>query len=258
MENKEFYIENDGRKIHCKLEFPKTLKTPEDKCPLMIWVPGFTGHIEEPHMVGIAAHVVSLGYAVMRVELYGHGKSDGEFQNHTILKWIDQMLTVVDYAAALPFVSDLYLAGHSQAGLMTIILGAMEQDRVKAILPLAPAIVIRDAAMEGNMFGAAFDPKNIPQKVDMGEGRILLGNYFRVAQLLPVEECIRRFDKPVLIVHGDEDDAVPVEYAYEVAKLYQNCTLKIIKGDNHCYDNHLDEACEAVGEFLKKVQNTAL
>ncbi len=256
MNNKEFYIENDGRKIHCKLEYPETLKTSEDKCPLMIWVPGFTGHIEEAHMVGIARHVVSLGYAVMRVELYGHGKSDGEFQNHTILKWIDQMLTVVDYAAELPFVSDLYLAGHSQAGLLTIILGAMEQDRVKAILPLAPAIVIRDAANEGIMFGAKFNPKNIPGKIDMGDGRMLLSNYFRVAQLLPVEECIRRFDKPVLIVHGDEDDAVPVEYAYEAAKLYQNCTLKIIKGDNHCYDNHLDEACKAVAEFLEKVQKS--
>ena len=75
----------------------------------MIWVPGFTGHIEETHMVGIAAHVVSLGYAVMRVELYGHGKSDGEFQNHTILKWIDQMLTVVDYAAEYPTGSPILL-----------------------------------------------------------------------------------------------------------------------------------------------------
>lgn len=256
MENKEFYIENDGRKIHCKLEYPEILITSEDKCPLMIWVPGFTGHIEEAHMIGIANYVVSLGFAVMRVELYGHGKSDGKFCNHTILKWIDQMLTVVDYAVNLPLVSDLYLAGHSQAGLMTIILGAMEQDRVKAILPMAPAIVIRDAANVGNMFGNEFNPKRIPDTVDMGEGKLLRGNYFRVAQLLPVEECIRRFEKPVLIVHGDADDAVPVKYAYDAAKLYRNCTLKIIKGDNHCYDNHLDEACKAVGEFIEKVQKS--
>jgi len=254
MENKEFFIQNDGRQIHCKLEYPESIKTEEDKCPLMIWVPGFTGHIEESHMVGIAKHVVGLGYAVMRVELYGHGKSDGDFSNHTILKWIDQMLTVVDYAVKLPFVTDLYLAGHSQAGLLTIILGAMEQDRVKAILPLAPAIVIRDAANEGNMFAAEFDPKKIPDVVDMGDGRTLLSNYFRVAQLLPVEECIRRFEKPVLIIHGDADEAVPVEYAYEAAKQYKNCTLKILNGDTHCYDYHLDEACEAIREFFENLQ----
>lgn len=256
MENKEFYIENDGRQIHCKLEYPETMKSETDNCPLMIWVPGFTGHIEEAHMVGIAKHVVSLGFAVMRVELYGHGKSDGDFCNHTILKWIDQMLTVVDYAVKLPFVTDLYLAGHSQAGLMTIILGALEQDRVKAILPLAPAIVIRDAANEGKMFATEFNPKEIPDVVDMGDGRMLFSNYFRVAQLLPVEECIRRFEKPVLIVHGDADDAVPVEYAYEAARQYKNCTLRIIEGDDHCYGRHLDEVCAEVEAFLRIVQET--
>lgn len=254
MENKEFYLENDGRRIHCKLDYPAGIQTEKDKCPLMIWVPGFTGHIEEPHMVGIAGHVVSLGFAVLRVELYGHGKSDGEFRNHTILKWIDQMLTVVDYAAKLPFVTDLYLAGHSQAGLMTILVGAMEKDRLKAILPLAPAIVIRDAANAGIMFEAEFDPKQIPEEVDMQNGRILGGNYFRVAQMLPVEDAIRRFDKPVLIVHGDADEAVPVKYAYDAASLYSDCTLRIIKGDNHCYDNHLDEVNAVIQEFLESLQ----
>lgn len=253
VENKEFFIENEGRKIHCKLEFPLTMKREEDKCPLMIWVPGFTGHIEEPHMVGIAAHVVSLGYAVLRVELYGHGKSEGEFKNHTIIKWIDQMLAVMDYAVKLPFVTDLYLAGHSQAGLMTILVGAMEQDRVKAILPMSPAIVIKDAGNAGEIFGRRFDSYNIPEKIDLWDGRELGGNYFRVSKFLPIEECIRSFEKPVLLVHGDEDEAVPVKYAYEAAKLYKNCTLRIIEGDDHCYGRHLDKACAAVEEFLKTV-----
>jgi len=71
---------------------------------------------------------------------------------------------------------------------------------------------------------------------------------------LPVEECIRRFEKPVLIIHGDADEAVPVEYAYEAAKQYKNCTLKILNGDTHCYDYHLDEACEAIREFFENLQ----
>ena len=253
MENKEFYLEQDGCKIHCKLDYPEAMGSLEDKCPLLVLEHGFTGHMEERHIVGIAEYVRSLGFAVLRVELYGHGKSDGEFKNHTIFKWVNQMLAVIDYAAGLSFVTDIYLAGHSQGGLTTMIVGAMERDRLKAIMPLAPAIVILDGARKGNMLGAEFDPKDIPDEIVFEDGKVLSGNYFRVAQMLPVEESIERFEKPVLIVHGDADEAVPVKYAYDIAPKYKNCTLKIIKGDTHCYDHHLDEVYEAIGEFLKKL-----
>ena len=254
MENIEFYLENDGCRIHCKLDYPASMQSAEDKCPLLVLEHGFTGHMEERHIVGVAEHVRNLGFAVLRVELYGHGKSDGEFKNHTILKWIDQMQAVIKYAASLTFVTDLYLAGHSQGGLTTMIVGAMERDRLKAIMPLAPAIVIPDGANAGNMLGAEFDPNNIPDEVVFEDGKILSGDYFRAAQMLPVEESIRKYDKPVLIVHGDADEAVPVKYAYYAAELYKNCTLKIIKGDTHCYDNHLEEVYDAISEFIEKLQ----
>lgn len=251
MENKEFYLKHDGCRIHCKLDYPADF---EDSCSLLILEHGLTGHMEERHIISIAEVAGSIGFAVLRVELYGHGKSDGAFRDHTILKWVDQMLTVVDYAASLPFVTNLYLAGHSQGGLTTMLVGAMERDRLKAILPLAPAIVIWDASRRGNMLGVAFDPEHIPEEFSMGNGRTLSGNYLRAAQMLPVEEAIRRFDKPVLIVHGDADESVPVQYAYDAARQYKNCTLKIIPGDTHCYDRHLDQVNEAVREFLEAME----
>lgn len=252
MESKEFYLGPEGRRIHCKLGFPADMAERE-RCPLLILEHGLTGHMEERHILAVAETARAIGFAVLRVELYGHGKSDGAFCDHTVLKWVDQMLDVVDYAAKLPFVTDLYLAGHSQGGLTTMLVGAMERDRLKAILPLAPAIVIWDAARKGSMLGAQFDPDHIPNEVAIGK-RTLKGNYFRVAQMLPVEDTIRRFDKPVLIVHGDADESVPVQYAYDAAKQYQNCTLKIIPGDTHCYDRHLDQVCEAVREFLEEME----
>lgn len=252
MENKEFYLGNEGHRVHCKLDFPANVGV-DDRCPLLILEHGLTGHMEERHILAVAETARSIGFVVLRVELYGHGKSDGAFCDHTVLKWVDQMLDVVDYASGLPFVTDLYLAGHSQGGLTTMLVGGMERDRLKAILPLAPAIVIWDAARKGNMLGIRFDPDHIPDVLHMGK-RTLKGNYFRVAQTLPVEDSIRRFDKPVLIVHGDADESVPVQYAYDAAKQYPNCTLKIIPGDTHCYDHHLDQVCEAVREFLEEME----
>ena len=251
MESREFYIDHDKIRLHAKLDLPDGAK---EKVPLLIIEHGFTGHMEERHLIGLAKAANDIGFAALRIELYGHGQSDGEFRDHTVLKWVEEMLTVVDYAASLQFVSDIYLAGHSQGGLTAILTAAAERDRIKALIPLAPAIIIRDAALEGITFGVGFDPYHIPDEIVMDEVHTLSGNYFRTAQLLPVEEAIRRYDKPVLIVHSDTDETVPASYARWAAGIYKDCTLKIIEGDTHCYDHKLDEVLEAVTAFLKKIE----
>ena len=72
-----------------------------------------------------------------------------------------------------------------------------------------------------------------------------------MAQTIHPEDEIERYTGPVLIVHGDADEAVPVEYAYKAAELYKNAKLVIIPGDTHCYDHHLEMVTEAVKEFMK-------
>ncbi len=248
MENREFFINHDGIRLHAKLEFPEVTT---DQFPLMIIVHGFTGHMEENHIIAAANVATELGMAALRVEMYGHGKSDGRFEDHNLLKWLDELLAVVDYASALPFVTDLYLCGHSQGGLATILVGAMKRDILKAIIPLAPAIVIRDGARAGSMLGCSFNPEDIPAQVEFPDGKVLGGNYLRVAQLLPVEEAIRKFKKPVLLVHADTDESVPVFYSKKAASLYENATLRIITDDDHCFNNKLDEMVAAMKDFLK-------
>ncbi len=253
MENKEFYIDHDGIAIHAKLDFPEGMKE-GDKCPLIIVEHGFTGHMEETHITGVARACNKIGFASLRVELYGHGMSGGTFRKHTVFKWISEMLTVIDYAASLEFVTNLYLTGHSQGGLTTILVGGMNPDRLKAIIPLSPAINIKMDSSKGAMLGSDFDPGHIPNTVEFPDGKLLDNQYFRVAPFLPVEETIKNYHNPVLIVHGDEDEAVPFACAEWLVKQYDNARLKVIPGDTHCYDHHLDMVEEAVVEFLKECE----
>lgn len=247
MKASEFYINDDGIRLHAKLDFPKEEK---EKYPLVIIIHGFTGHMEERHLVETAKAINEVGYATLRAEMYGHGKSDGKFCDHTLFKWINNALAVIDYAKSLDFVSDLYLCGHSQGGLLTMLVGAMERDLFKAIIPMSPAISIPEGARSGALLGGPFDPEKIPDELSMGD-RSLKGNYIRVAQTIDVEKAIDRYDGPVLIIHGDEDEAIPVSYAYDAAKRYKNAKLVIIPGDTHCYDHHLEMVTEALKDFLK-------
>ncbi len=248
MENKEFTIMDDGIRLFSKLDFPKDAG---EKCPLAIMFHGFTGDMEEPHFLAMQRAFLANGIATLRVELYGHGRSDGEFEEHTLYKWIGNAFAVVDYAEQLPFVTDLYLTGHSQGGLLTILTAGMMPDHFKAVLPISPALSIPGDARRGNILGMAFDPKHIPEVLEREDGIRLKGNYARVSQCLHPEDQIRAYEGPVLIVHADTDKTVPVEVSLEAAQLYKNCQLVIVKNDTHCFDFHMEEMENAIRSFLK-------
>ena len=242
----EFFITEDGIRYHAKLDRPEGV----EKCPLAIVFHGFTGHMEERHIVAVSEAIRSLGIAALRVEMYGHGQSDGEFRNHTLYKWVTGGLAVIDYALGLDFVTDLYITGHSQGGLLVMLLAGMRPKQIKALIPLSPAWMIPEKARAGEVLGMTFDPLDIPEEIH-NEERTLSGNYIRVAQTIHPEDEIDRYPGPVLIIHGDEDEAVPVEYAYKAAERYKNAKLVIVPGDTHCYDHHLEQVTEAVKGFLQ-------
>lgn len=247
---KEFFIEKDGFKIHAKLMLPEP--APE-QMPLVLVVPGLTASIEQPHMVEAAEAVVEAGYAALRVELYGHGLSDGEFVNHNILEWISEMVYVIDYARSLPFVTKVFILAHSQGGFTAMFAGAAKQDQIEAMLLLAPATNIRDLAQDGTFGDADLDPKQLPDTFFWGK-KEFSGNYLRLAQFLPTEAARAAFEKPVLLIHGTEDELVPYRYAVENAAGYKNCTFVTIEDDHHSFDIHRDQMRQAIKDFLADLQ----
>ena len=251
---REFYILDDGIRLHAKLDMPEGVSEETGKCPLCIVIHGLTGHMEEPHIIGAAKAMNEEGIATLRVEMYGHGQSEGVFENHTLYKWLSNAMAVTDYAKKLPFVTDLYVMGHSQGGLTTMLLAGLKPDDFKAIIPLSPAIVILNGARKGAFLGLSFDPDHVPDRVDLGGQRFLDGNYIRVAQTIDLDRAIRKYHGPVLLVHGTVDEACPIEDSIDAAKKYDKARLVKIEGDTHCYPNHLDEVLDAIHAFVREVK----
>lgn len=248
MIKEEFYIEDDGIKLHAKLDRPEDEKI----MPLCILIHGFTGHMEEDHIVAAAKAMNEAGLAVLRVEMYGHGKSGGSFEKHTLYKWVSNALAVVEYAKGLDFVSDLYLCGHSQGGLLTMLVGGMCADDFAGILPMSPAWMIPEYARQGELLGVEFDPEHIPESLASEDWDMvkLRGDYIRVAQTIHVEDEIARYHGPVVIIHGEDDETVPFSYAKKAVELYQNAKLIPIPKADHCFDGCIDELAEAVKDYF--------
>ena len=243
------YIMDDGIRLNAALEMPEERA---DKLPLVIIIHGFTGHMEEEHLLAVAGALRSLGCATLRVDMYGHGHSDGKFRDHTLYKWLTNALTVIDYAWGLDFVSDLYLCGHSQGGLTVMLAGALKHDVIKGVIPLSPAAMIPALARAGKLLGTDFDPDQIPEELTVWGDFRLGGNYVRVAQTIHVEEAVDRYDGPVLIVQGDRDGPDLQQSAYDAAARYRNCRLKVIPGADHCYTQHRELLAAAVKDWMQE------
>mgnify|MGYP002625925907 CR=1 FL=1 len=243
-------IYEDELKLDAELCLPKDYEE-GSRIPICLIIHGFTGNKDERHLIAVSDAMNEMGIATLRADMYGHGCSDGSFRRHTLFKWIENALTLIDHIKKDPRFGDLYLCGHSQGGLTAALAAKMEEEKLKALILLSPAFVIPEDARNGNLLGVRFDTKDLPADCKAKEGWILGENYIRVARMIHVEESIRGFEKPVLVVHGDEDRSIPIEPVKKMAEEYTDCCFATIPGESHCYDHHLDQVVVNVKSFLK-------
>ena len=58
---------------------------------------------------------------------------------------------------------------------------------------------------------------------------------------------------PTLLIHGDKDNLIPVEYSREVVRRIPNAELVIVKGGGHeCLVSHQREVAPMLNSFLAK------
>ncbi|MBQ9008510.1 MAG: alpha/beta fold hydrolase [Clostridia bacterium] len=242
-------IYDDGIKLSAVLEVPEG----HDGHRLVILLHGFTSAKDRPHNVRAANAMREAGFATLRFDLYGHGESGGEFRNHTLFKWISNTMAVIRWALEHGY-DDLYLSGHSQGGLVAALVAGMEADRIHGLILRAPAFTIPQGARDGTMIGGSFDPDHIPDEVDVIKGLKLSGDYLRVAQTIHPEDAVRRYRGPVLILHGEDDDTIPLEDSVKFSADYACCDLVMIPGETHHFYHRPDQMEKIIREWLDDLQ----
>ena len=100
------------------------------------------------------------------------------------------------------------------------------------------------------MLGRSLNPHHVPDEIPLYGGLVLSGNYVRMAQTVHVEDAIDRFPGPVLILHGDEDDMVPLQDSVDAAKRYRDARLEVMRGETHHFDRHPEIMKDLIRSWL--------
>lgn len=249
--DKNVKIQGDHSDLDAVIQLPEGFDEASDKAPMVILCHGFTGNKGGKLFDNVADSLLAKGFAILRFDFNGHGKSGGRFQDMTVPNEIEDAKKVIEYAQTLPYVKKLILCGHSQGGVVSAMTAAqLGKKQISAVVLLAPAAVLRDDALRGNTFGSVYDPKNPPETIPIYRGLLLGGNYIRTASTLPIYETAQSYKGQELVVHGDADRIVPYTYGQRFHYLNPKSEFVLLDGTDHSFVGREPEVAHQVAEFL--------
>ena len=246
-QSQDISIDGEHGKLSAVLQTPDGQKN----YPLVIICHGFTANKEHLLLTNLSDELEARGIASIRFDFNGHGKSDGDFQDMTVLNEIEDAKKVYDYASKLSLVTSISIAGHSQGGVVaSMVAGELGAKKIKAVVLMAPAAVLRDDSIRGNLFGTKYDSLNPPEYVEIFGGHKVGRNYILTAQTLPIYETAEKFTGPALMIHGTGDVIVPYTYSLSYKKNYKNSKVELLDGVNHSFVGEEKRTAKIAADFF--------
>jgi pimeloyl-ACP methyl ester carboxylesterase len=204
--------------------------------PTVVWLGGFHSDMTGTKAEVLAEQAKATGGAYVRFDYFGHGESEGAFENGTISRWREDTLAVIDELTQGPLV----LVGSSMGGWLASLAAIARPDRVKALVLIAPAPDFTETLMKPKLpakaLAAIAEHGSWTRPSDYDEDgypitRALLEDGARWS-ILPGPVPI---DIPVRVLQGGADPDVPWTHALELANALtsEHVVFTLIKDGDH-------------------------
>ncbi|UCD72892.1 MAG: alpha/beta fold hydrolase [Candidatus Bathyarchaeota archaeon] len=243
---KPVIFENQGERLVGILHVPDKLKR-GGKAPGVVMLHGLTGNKIENHRLFVLAarDLCDLGFVVLRFDFRGSGDSDGDFEDMTIPGEIS------DAEKALTFLMEQRWVNRKAVGILGLSMGgrvaavlSSRDHRVKfVILCSANFDQLLPRLLSG--IGGYIPLKGMEEVLNSGEavkikdGWYLKNSFFKTLDETVPLDVIDKIKVPILIVHGEMDQVIPLDEAvrgFEIVKnLNKKNELYVIEGGGHVF-----------------------
>lgn len=225
-----------GHLLDNQLSWPKN---PQYPVLLVILCHGFLAHRRFLFFPALRQALRKNGYAVLTYDQPGHGGSPGRKQEVTLPRNVDDLKRIIDILEKDKRLdlSQLTVVGHSLGGF-SVLMTAEVDPRIKRVITIGAALNFE---------------KGIKQLFDRGKlfrrGQAV---YYRAAPFLMAQKCeeslwpyhqkfnfeqrVKRIKAEVLLIGGEKDRTVPMEFVEETYRELE-CPKKIvmIKNSGHFF-----------------------
>ncbi len=222
---------SEGFSLARHLVFPGGRREPG--LPGFVLCHGFpTGPIDARRSAGTFPELVErisndLGWAAMTFTFRGCGDSEGSF---SFAGWMTDLRNAVDHLETEAEPSGIWLCGTSTGGSLAVCVAAGDL-RIRGVAMLAGRADFDDWARHPRRFlehardvGAIRDPAFPPSFEAWAR---------EVARVQPLAATERFAPRPLLVIHGADDDVVPEADARQFARAHGEADLRLLGGAGH-------------------------
>jgi alpha-beta hydrolase superfamily lysophospholipase len=223
-----FTISNGGRNTPCILREPDTGRPRR----VVLGVHGIGGCKEDPIQESIAEEMDLFGCAVLRFDLPAHGENEEEILS--LHGCVDTLLDVADYAAErYPDLKDLCIFATGFGAYVTL---TALQDLIE--LPFQVKLVIQTPSLRMDQTVLNFtrvSPVTLEamEMVLFNASRRPIGFFYSFYEECRDNPAFAAYPIPMLILHGQYDDYVPMSDIQLLRDLNDRSKLVIIPGASH-------------------------
>lgn len=247
-----FTIQGAKGKLVCRVQLPEHKKG--KKLPIAILCHGLHGQQNDALIAEIAKNTLNEGIGVVRLDLNGHGKSDGNFVDMDAINIQEDMRCLINWTLKQPYTKNISLTGHSLGGIVVGMVAHEYNKYVKGLVLIASGGVAPDLMLMGNFFGIKFEPWNVPEYIELNNGKHLGHNYIVSMRDLPIYQTARKYKGAALILNGTHDNVVPYNYAIRYSEVIKNSELRLVEGDDHMFSKSFSQTAIDIAKWLKSKQ----
>jgi len=199
---------------------------------------GFPGSCTGKRITQTARQLAKKGFLVMRFDFSGSNISDGRFEDKLISQEVKEIRYAIDFLKQNYKFKRLVLHGHSTGSIDASLYAHLDKRISKLILSGATDRLDSSAHFDFNDIQVRDFWRNgfitYKAKNYWINNKRLRKAYYDEFFRLDIPQAVKKYRRPLLIIHGDKDEGVPVQRAKELYKICNHPKqLYIIKGADH-------------------------
>ena len=230
---KVFFTNSRGEKICGILEKPN-----ENKDRIVIVVHGYSTHKNRTSSLLMTEELTEHGIHSLRIDLSGCGESEGDFTKQTITGSADDISAAIAYTKTLGYI-DIALFGASAGGLAVMAAALLNPDvkRLGLKCPVSNFVDLYQKRLGTEGIEKWRTTGTYPYTTDNEQTHDIDYCVFDDYTKHIMYDQVKAIQCPVLIVHGDADETVPVEQSEKLATCFSDAKLVIVPGADHKFTN---------------------